>query len=300
MTAEVTSRQFVGRGTSRWWLIFAILAPATASAATAATLTYRQVSEWFGAWTEQATLVGIDAALPAYGIAPLDYLPAGATMAALTVLCTAIGAQLLTPRPWRSAAALAIITAALVLSDSVLLSDGVWLPIASIWAGTVLLWSEAVWRATPRRDASPLGDPAPSAPRSSRDELARSTHHTVTVFAVFMLAIVVGLIIFSAVGGLRLFFSDGPPRWSDLTYSAPAHLAALAIWAGWLSGRRQARAHATTWRIVAYAGIALGAVEGITYVADDGWTMAILSAVGVAIATNRQHLAARAERLLTL
>ena len=222
-----------GHTISHRWLVVAILAPALVSATVTSALTYRWVNDFIN---HPAFLEGSTVSTPEYVLVFRDYGPAGVTMAALSLVSTAIGAQLLAQRPWRSAVALGLITGVLVMCRSFAVgNDAVWLVVGSVWAGTVVLWGAARWPATHKAATSEVSAKPADADRRilppaagglgrpGQDQFAATTRRAVTAFSGLVLAIILGLIVFSALGGLGLFFSWDPSFW-NLRFSTSAQL----------------------------------------------------------------------------
>ena len=231
MTTAMSARE-----PARRWITLALLAPAALSAALTAVLTYRWIADGLAdRYFEGVGIVSVDY----MEIAPRDYLPSGAPMAALALLCTAVGGQLLRRSPWRSALALGATTAVLVLSQSIGFMNPTWLTIATVWAGTAILWcvslggagaSNAAESRTASEGAAPPTAMADSAGAPDPDLIALSVtaQHALAVFSGIVTTTILGLIVFTALGGLWLFFG-AELSFSSLRFSTAAHLAFLAV-----------------------------------------------------------------------
>ena len=282
------------------WL--ALVVPAVVIAAVSAVLAYQRAD---ALW--QSLFPGIPAGdLLVYRAGPRDYLPPAAVMAALTLLSTALGAQLIGRRPWFAAAALAWVTTWLLASGSWLAFEQEALVLAAIWSGTALVAGTTVWSARRADHASLTAGERPGsrsdgelpAVDCASDSLARAARRVSTAGVVLMLAIISALIVFSAMGGLNLFFLDMNPSWDDVAYSTPTMIAPLALGAAWLTGGTPTRPHARTWRIVILVALALCQVEVLAYVWPGDVAVPLLTALGVVVASHRHRLARRVEAVL--
>lgn len=329
MTDQATTSPVdVGFTLSRRWLLIVVIAVAAASAAAGAVTAYRWIDEMIHLLAPMPTTANPITPIPEYVMGPRDYLPAlattAATTAAFSLLCSAIGAQLLRRRPWRSVIALGAITAVVLIGQPYLALAQEWLAVATIWAGTILLWCSTSWSTRRRRDGTTgvsVGservrtpdlvpadtsihdtdagaDEALARTTTATQDLALDTRRTAIALVVAALSIIIALIAFSAVGGLQMVFGGWDPWWSDLAGDA-ALLAWLAIWAGWLSGRRPAGPFATTWRVVVVVAILLPAILELTLLDTGSISIVMLTLLGAFVATTRHRLADRAEAMLS-
>ena len=279
-----------------WALWFVIIVPAVVAATVAVVMTYRDL----------ATIVGAGpAALPHITIIPSYYLPTAAAPAALSLLSTAVGAQLLGRSRWHAVAGLTLITTWLLASGAWLVYGREALAVAAIWSGTVLV---AV--ATPSRQTVHSASGHPSVLAGGRDgaaearspgtdpaadALARSARRAATAGVVFALAVIGTLIVLSAMGGLDLYFLDIDPSWWAVTASTGAMLAPVALGAAWLAGHTPPGPLTKTWRVVILVALVLVAVDGAVY---DDVAVPLLMTVGVIVAGSRHRLAYRLEAML--
>ena len=301
------------------WL--ALIIPAVGIAAVSAVLAYQTAD---ALW--QSLFPGIPAGdLLVYRAGPRDYLPPAAVMAALTLLSTALGAQLIGRRPWFAAAALAWVTTWLLASGSWLAFEQEALVLAAIWSGTALVAGTTAWSAsradrtaesvkvavaptTTAHHGAPLAAvPAdehngsrPEIPAVDRvtDSFARSVRWAVTAGVVLVLMIIAALIVLIASGGMNLYFFDMSASWDSVRFNTPAMLAPLAIGAAWLTGRTPGRPHARTWRNVILVALAVCQVEVLAYAWTGDVAIPVLTVLGVIVAGNRQRLARRVEAVL--
>lgn len=317
MTEQTTTPQVhVGFTLPRHRLLLVVIVVAMASAGAGAVTEYRSIDE----------MLRIS---PEFAIGPRDFLPVlawtAATTAAFSLLCSAIGAQLMRRRPWRSLVALGVITAVVLIGQPYLTFERERLAVATIWAGTFLVWCSTAWSTRRSREStatasieavrvptpelvpadSSIGYPGTSADEAfairttaAAQDLALDARRTAIALVVAALTIIIGLIAFSAVGGLQLAFSGWDPWWSELTGDA-ALLAWLAIWAGWLSGRRPAGPHTTTWRVVVVVAVLLNAILELANSDTGSISIVVLTLLGAFVATSRHRLADRAEAALS-
>lgn len=300
----------------RWGVVVTLLSCAVLSAVAAVVST----DAWFRDYFSDAPPIS-------YLLVPV-YLPAAATMAALSLLCTAIGAQLLRRRPWRSLLALTVITAAVLLGEPSLAFEQEWLAVATVWAGTAILWSATLWSTRASRTMSPILVPSPAAlaqnhsqvtadsslgsataethadapswtrPDVRSDMLIHGARATATALVAVVLVLILGLVMFESVGGIQLLFMTTLPDLRTLLYSNPALLAPLVITAAWLTGNDHHERDTTLWRVVVLAALVLATVEPA--VGPDGTlSISVLTLIGAFIATTRHRLADRAEAMLS-
>ena len=268
-----------------WALWLGILVPAVAAGAMAAVMTYRDIT---------AMISATSAALPPFTITPSYYLPSAAAPAALSLLSTAVGVQLLGRSLWRPVAALALVTTWLLASGASLVYGREALAVAAIWSGPALVAMFAAWSA---RWASRAADPVPAA-TASRQLQDSSARRAATAGVVFALAVIGALIVLSAMGGLDLYFLDMSPSWWDVTSSTAAMLAPLALAGAWLAGHTPAGPHTGTWRVVILGALALVAVDGALHGSSGAVAIPVLTLLGVVVAGTRHRLAHRVEAML--
>lgn len=279
-----------------WAVWFAIVVPAVVAATVAVVMTYRDIT----------TIVSAGPApLPHITIIPSYYLPSAAAPAALSLLSTAVGAQLLGRSLWRAVAGLTLITTWLLASGAWLVYGREALAVAAIWSGTVLV---AVATRSRQTVHSASGHPSVLAGGRSgtaearvpgtdpaADALARSARRSATAGVVFALAVIGTLIVLSAMGGLGLYFLDISPSWWAVTASTGAMLAPVALGAAWLAGHTPPGPLTNTWRVVILVALVLLAVDGVFY---DDVAVPMLVTLGVVVAVSRHRLAHRVEAML--
>lgn len=301
----------------RAWLLLIVVVTSAASGAAGAVVAYRSILDLFADWPE---LAGTPP-LPMFHL--LDFLPAGAMMAALSLLCTSIGTQLLHNSPWISLVALGAITAVLLGSLFIFAYEQEPLTVATIWAGTTLMWCATLWSTRPERTA--LAPVRVSAPRASstagmsstdlgvlptaehtwtdtdtsKGDLRRATRRAATALVVVMETMILALIALTAANALQMYFHGQWPSWDSVGTSTPALLASLAIWSAWLAGRGPADPRSRTWLVITVAALALAAIEGLVDSVTGAVAIPVLAALGVTVAYQRHRVADRLQLLLS-
>lgn len=300
------------RSTSPWALVLTLLGCALATALVEVAFAVHAQREW-------EALVSEYQGYPSTGwtLGPRDYLPGAATMAAVTVLCTAIGGQLLKRRPWRSIAALTLVTGAFVTVSflvahphaeslgfpSFALIVDLGLPLMtgrvprlliSVWVGTIVLWLVMAC-SSHTSQLSAKEDSAHSARAALPPDdaaLVLAIRRVVISFVVIALLVIAGLTVFFSKGGLQLFFGR-PASWSELVNDTSMVLLPLAIWGGWLAGRERTDRHRRIWMFFLLTGVALSAVNLPGIDLSGSLTIPVLVALGVVLAVHRQSVANR-------